>query len=173
MLEMYQAVSFVPVAETHAALEALDHVSFLLEEYDKRVTVVEQRIRDRTFTAPLEHLKHTRWKRHALDRNGAINPNYYEMCAWQRLRDGMRAGDIAVPRSRRYRAFEDDLLSRSEWEELKRQNETRLAIANDPDAYLAETQDTITDLLTQLPALLDEEDYLTVNDKGRLRVGAP
>lgn len=132
----------------------------LLEEYGERVVAVEQRIRGRTFTAPLEHLKHTRWKRHALGKDGAINPNYYEMCAWQRLREGVRAGDIAVPQSRRYRAFEDDLLSRAEWEALKRQNETRLAVTDDPDAYLAETQETIAELLDQLPALLDEEDYL-------------
>lgn len=62
-------------------------------------------------------------------RSGAINPNYYEMGAWQRLREGARAGDIALPQSRRYRAFEDDLLSRAEWAALRRQNETRLLVA--------------------------------------------
>jgi TnpA family transposase len=173
LLEMYRALSFVPVARTHMALEALDYVLFLLEEYDERVVAVEQRIRGRTFTAPLEHLKHTRWKRHALGKNGAINSNYYEMGAWQRLREGVRAGDIAVPQSRRYRAFEDDLLSRSEWEALKRQNETRLAVTDDPDAYLAETQETIAELLAQLPALVDQEDYLAVNDEGQLRLTPP
>jgi TnpA family transposase len=170
LLEMYQATSFVPVAESHAALEALDYIVLLMEMYDERVVAAEQIIQGQRFIAPLQHLKHTRWKRHALKKNGAINPNYYEMGAWQRLREGVRAGDIAVPRSRRYRAFEDDLLSPAEWEGLKQKNETRLAVGDDPDTYLTETQETIADLLVQLPALLAKEDYLTVNEEGHLRL---
>lgn len=55
--------------------------------------------------------------------------------------------------ARRYCAFEDDLLSRDEWEALKRQKEIRLAITDDPDTYLTETQATISELLDQLPAV--------------------
>jgi TnpA family transposase len=170
LLEMYQVTSFVPVAETHVALEALDYVILLQERYGERVLAVEQKVQGQPLSAPLQHLKHTRWKRHALKKDGTINPNYYEMGAWQRLREGVRAGDIAVPRSRRYRAFEDDLLSPTEWELLKQKNETRLAVSDDPDAYLTETQETIADLLAQLPALLAKEDYLTVNEEGLLRL---
>lgn len=170
LLEMYQATTFVPVAETHAALEALDYVVLLQEKYDKRVVAVEQKVQGQCLSAPLQHLKHTRWKRHAVKTDNTINPNYYEMGAWQRLREGVRAGDIAVPRSRRYRAFEDDLLSPDEWEALKQHNETRLAVGNDPDAYLAETQETIAALLAQLPTSLNKEDYLTINEEGRLRL---
>lgn len=62
------------------------------------------------------------------------------------------------------------LPSRAEWETLKQKNETRLAVGDDPDAYLSETQETIADLLAQLPDLLAREDYLTVNEEGHLRL---
>lgn len=58
--------------------------------------------------------------------------------------------------ARRYRAFEDDLLSRDEWEALKRQKEIRLAIIDDPDTCLTETQATISELLDQLPTVSTE-----------------
>lgn len=62
---------------------------------------MQEVIKQATMTAPLEHLKRTRWKRHAFDGED-INPHYYEMAAWQRLKDDLRAGDIAVLGSRRY-----------------------------------------------------------------------
>jgi TnpA family transposase len=173
LLTMYRALSFTPVAETHVALAALDHVVLLLDEYDSRVTRVEQSIKGQTFQAPIAHLKHTRWKRHALDKDGTINPNYYEMGAWQRLREGVRAGDVAVPRSRRYRAFEDDLLPRAEWETLKQQEETRLAVTQDPEDYLTTVQDTITELLAQLPTSLADNDGLSLGDDGQLHLTPP
>ncbi|MFN2138194.1 MAG: Tn3 family transposase, partial [Candidatus Promineifilaceae bacterium] len=173
LLEMYRTLSFVSVAGMDAALEALDYVIFLLDIHGKRVTEMEQTIRQKVYTAPLDHLKHTRWKRHALRKDGTINPNYYELAAWQRLREGVRAGDIAVPKSRRYRAFEDDLLSPSRWEDIKRRGETRLAVDDDPDAYLTETQRNIAELLALLPTLMAEDDYLSMNDEGQLKLSAP
>lgn len=138
MLQMYRSLSFTAVAEEHPALVALKHIILLWDIYKQRVAAVQQTIKHQEFETPLVHLKHTRWKRHALAQDGTINPNYYEMGAWHRLREGLRAGDIAVSGSRRYRAFDDYLLPLPKWVALKEQDETRLAVGDNPTAYLEE-----------------------------------
>ncbi len=85
------------------------------------------------------HLKRKRWKRHTLTEE-SINPNYYELAAFDRLQDGLRSGDIAVTGSRRYQAFDDYLLSPQQWQQLKKQDQTRLAVADNPLTYLQDCQ---------------------------------
>jgi hypothetical protein len=75
LLQLYRALSFEAVDEAHPALEALDYVVMLQDDYRARVRAVEQVIKKQTMQAPLEHLKRTRWKRHAL-KDETINPNY-------------------------------------------------------------------------------------------------
>jgi 23S rRNA maturation mini-RNase III len=77
LLRMYRDLSFEAVDGNHPALEALDYVVKLQDEFNKRVQAVEQVVKQQMMQAPLEHLKWTRWKRHALAGN-TINPNYYE-----------------------------------------------------------------------------------------------
>ena len=120
MLSMARLLSFQPTQETNAALEALKHTLHLLDEHNKRV-------QGDVVTAPLDHLKRKRWKRHALTDEG-INPNYYELAAFDRLQDGLRSGDIAVVGSHRYQAFADCLLPDTQWTTLKEQERTRLAV---------------------------------------------
>jgi hypothetical protein len=52
-----------------------------------------------------------RWARHVLP-GGAIDRRYYELCVVSELRDRLRAGDVWVVGSRRYRSFEERLISR-------------------------------------------------------------
>ena len=44
--------------------------------------------------------------------SGAIDRRYYELCVLTELRNPLRAGDVWVVRSRRYRSFEGCLISR-------------------------------------------------------------
>ncbi len=170
MLEMMRSLSFQPIGETHSALEALEYVLHLLDEHGQRVRNEEIIINGEVLTAPLEHLKRKRWKRHALTEDG-INPNYYELAAFDRLQDGLRSGDIAVTGSHRYQAFDDYLLSREKWEQLRKEEQTRLAISDDPQAYLKESQEQIADLLKQVAEVIAKEDsHLSLDDDGSLRL---
>src|SRR3954468_12884819 len=52
-----------------------------------------------------------RWARHVLP-GGALDRRYDELCVLSELRDRLRAGDVWVIGSRRYRSFEERLISR-------------------------------------------------------------
>jgi hypothetical protein len=172
MLDMMRSLTFEAIQETHSGLEALEYVLQLLDEHDQRVRSEEIVINGEVLTAPLEHLKRKRWKRHALT-EGGINPNYYELAAFDRLQDGLRSGDISVAGSHRYQAFDDYLLLRQEWERLKKEEQTRLAVADDPQVYLQECQEQIADLLKQVAEVIAEEDsHLSLGDDGSLQTAA-
>ena len=170
MLAMMRSLSFQAIEETHAGLEALEYVLQLLDEHDQRVRHEEVVVNGETLTAPLEHLKRKRWKRHALTEDG-INPNYYELAAFDRLQDGLRSGDISVVGSHRYQAFDDYLLSQGEWQRLKKEKQTRLAVADNPQTYLQESQEQIADLLKQVAEVIAKEDsHLSLADDGSLHL---
>jgi hypothetical protein len=118
MLMMFRTLPFQAVAEKHAALEALDFVLLLVDEEQLRVRKIEQTIDGKTVQAPVEHLKRKRWKRHALT-EGGVNPNYYELAAFDRLREALRAGDIMVDGSLRYLDFDSYLLPEVQWQLLQ------------------------------------------------------
>jgi TnpA family transposase len=50
-----------------------------------------------------------RW-RSLVIRNGVVERRFWELCSMAELRNGLRAGDIWVEGSRRYRSLDDDLL---------------------------------------------------------------
>ena len=60
-------------------------------------------------SAPTSFIRE-RWARHVLP-GGAIDRRYYELCVLSELRDRLRAGDVWVVGSRRYRSFEERLIS--------------------------------------------------------------
>jgi hypothetical protein len=170
MLAMMRSLSFQAIQETHSGIEALTYVLHLLDEHDQRVRDEEIVIAGDVLTAPLEHLKRKRWKRHALTEEG-INPNYYELAAFDRLQDGLRSGDISVGGSHRYQAFDDYLLSPEAWQQLKKEEQTRLAVSDDPQAYLRECQEKIADLLQQVAGVIAAEDsHLSLGDDGSLHL---
>jgi hypothetical protein len=70
-----------------------------------------------------------RWARHVLP-GGAVDRRYYELCVLSELRDRLRAGDVWVVGSRRYRSFEERLISHGTQRELLQSG--TLPIAVDP-----------------------------------------
>jgi len=172
MLAMMRTLSFQSVFDKHSTLEALEHVLLLLDEHGKRVRTVETVIDNQVLVAPLEHLKRKRWKRHTLMEE-KINPNYYELAAFDRLQDGLRSGDIAVTGSRRYQAFDKYLLSPQQWQQLKKQDQTRLAVADNPLTYLQDCQEQIASLMTQVADAVKAEDgHLSLAADGTLHLHA-
>ena len=93
-------------------------------------------------SAPISFIRE-RWARHVL-RAGGIDRRYYELCVLSELRDRLRAGDVWVVGSRRYRAFEERLISRETLKELEQGGTLPLRLtptssASSPLAALAST----------------------------------
>ena len=78
-----------------------------------------------------------RWRGFVLRPDG-INRAAYELCAFSELRERLRAGDVWVAGSRKYRAFDDYLLPRPTFEALKASGSLPLAVASLFDHHLAE-----------------------------------
>jgi TnpA family transposase len=170
MLMMFRTLPFQAVAEKHAALEALDFVLLLLDEEQLRVREIEQTIDGKTMQVPVEHLKRKRWKRHALTEDG-VNPNYYELAAFDRLREALRAGDIMVDGSLRYLDFDSYLLPEAQWQLLQQTATTQLAVPDDAQTYLQDSQTQFEAAAKRLKeALKADESPLTVSDDGDLHL---
>src|SRR5262249_8784486 len=75
----------------------------------------------------------------------AIDRRYYELCVLSELRDRLRAGDVWVVGSRRYRSFEERLISRETLQELEGSGTLPIAVDPDFDRFIADRR-----------ALLDE-----------------
>ncbi len=78
-----------------------------------------------------------RWRPFVLTDAG-VDRAGYELCAFSELRERLRAGDIWVAGSKRYRAFDDDLLPRPTFEALKAAGPLPLAISPRFEDHLAE-----------------------------------
>ena len=69
-----------------------------------------------------------RWRGFVLGPDG-VDRAAYELCAFSELRERLRAGDVWVAGSRKYRAFDDYLLPRPTFEALKASGSLPLAVA--------------------------------------------
>src|SRR5260370_5559967 len=168
LLSLYQALDFQPFRRSEPSLQALEYVS-KLAKLRRRVTAKEQRVGKVKMKAPLSHLT-GRWRKHALD-GETITPNYYEAAAFESLKARVRSGDVAVSGSRRYRSFENYLLSPAYFEQLTEKQLTRLAVSSDAEAYLAAKQQEITQKLTALQDSIGKvEGSLVLDEKGHLHL---
>jgi TnpA family transposase len=168
LLSLYQALDFQPFRRSEPSLQALEYVS-TLAKLRRRVTAKEQRVGKVKMKAPLGHLT-SRWRKHALD-GKKITPNYCEAAAFETLKGRVRSGDVAVSGSRRYRSFENYLLSPAHFEHLTEKQQTRLAVEPDAEAYLAAKQQEITQKLTALQDSIGKvEGSLVLDEKGHLHL---
>lgn len=168
LLRLPRTVPIEPLHQRTPALKALDHIHTLAAQ-QQRVEAVVQPIGKRTYHAPLTHLN-DRWRPHVLQGN-TINPNYYEASALEALRSNLRAGEVSVPTSRRYRAFAHYLLPRTRWSTLKASGQTRLAVGEDVHAYLSEQEQGIHEQLLALQRDLNSTPGLSLDAQGQLHLG--
>ena len=170
MLAMFRTLSFQAVAESHASLDALNFVLDLMDSGEERVQQYEYTIDGKSVITPLGHLKWKRWKRHACTDEG-INPNYYELGAFDRLREALRAGDVTVDGSIRHLSFDSYLLSDDEWERLQQTLTGGLGVPADVHQYLQQCQDKFEAAVKQLKRELETETSpLSVTDAGDLKL---
>ena len=86
-------------------------------------------------------------------RNGMVDRRAYEVCVLCELRDRLRAGDVWVEGSRDYRDFEDTLMPRSTFEEIKAAGPLSLAVDMDGASHLSGWRDLLRERMHDVAAL--------------------
>ena len=85
-------------------------------------------------TAPTGFVRQ-RWAPHVLP-GGVIDRRYYELCVLSELRDRLRAGDVWVAGSRQYRSFEERLISKETFRDLRQAGSLPVAVDADFENFL-------------------------------------
>ncbi len=79
----------------------------------------------------------SRWENLIFTDSG-VSRKYYELCILSELKNYLRSGDIWVEGSRRYKDFEQYLISREDFQEMKNTHNIGLNVISDSKAYLDE-----------------------------------
>lgn len=82
-----------------------------------------------------------------------IDRHYYELCALNEVRHGLRAGDVWVASSQQYQAFDRYLITAADWQRRLADGFPPDNLPADPDAYLVPR---LTLLHRQLTAVADQ-----------------
>jgi TnpA family transposase len=88
-----------------------------------------------------------RWRSFVVKKDG-IDRAGYELCAFAELRERLRAGDIWVAGSKRYRAFDDYLLPKPTFEAMRAAGPLPLAVAERFEDHLAERRGRLEEAAT-------------------------
>jgi TnpA family transposase len=120
-----EAFAFQGVPAASPLLRALDTLRAMNKTAASRVPK----------SAPVGFVRE-RWARHVMP-DGAIDRRYYEICVLSELRGRLRAGDIWVTGSRRYRSFEERLISQETLRELQANDAWPLAADADFERFIA------------------------------------
>jgi TnpA family transposase len=86
-------------------------------------------------TAPIGFVR-PRWLAYVL-RDGKIDHRYYELCVLAELRERLQAGDVWVSGSRRYRSFDERLISPQTLRTLQQAGTLPIAVETDFEQFIA------------------------------------
>lgn len=113
----------------------------------------------------------------AVRRDGTIGASLYKCLLFLRIAEAIKAGQLNLRYSYRYRAVQDYLVDKQHWQQNKTQllRETDLLAFADGEAYLASLEKVIDDRYTQVNErfLAGDNPYMSVDDKGYCRVRTP
>jgi TnpA family transposase len=101
--------------------------------------------------APTDFIR-PRWSRYVTGPEG-IDRRYYEFCAMAELKNGLRSGDVSVVGSRQFRAFEDYLISRPDFDRGLKEKTLPAAVPTTAAVYLEERLSLLRETLDQSDAL--------------------
>lgn len=103
-------------------------------------------------------------------RAGAVDRRAYELCVLDELRLALRAGDVWVAGSRKYKDLDAYLLPQGTWQ--KRLPKLSLDLPETFDAFWAATEPRLTEQLREVADLLARGELSSVSvQRGRLRIG--
>jgi hypothetical protein len=92
------------------------------------------------------------WRPFVLDADGKPDRRAWEVCVLSELRDRLRAGDIWVHGSRRYRNFEDCLFPKPTFAVLRAEGPLPIGVAEDAAEYLAMRRASLADAMADAAA---------------------
>jgi len=111
-----------------------------------------------------------RWARHVLP-GGVIDRRYYELCVLSELRDRLRAGDVWVSGSRQYRSFDERLISKDAFQDLRNVGALPIAVEVDFERFIVGRREALDARLAAID--LRAKDGLLPDvtiDKGVLKI---
>lgn len=110
-----------------------------------------------------------RWKKQVFNSEGQIIRKYYELALLDTLNHQIRAGNVAIEGSSRFKSFDSYLFSKEEWVE-KEQFHHSLPVSLDFDSYIAERTQVLNKSLERLAKELPTSELAYVeNDKIHIR----
>ncbi len=101
-------------------------------------------------TAPTGFIRQ-RWAPYVL-RDGNIDHRYYELCVLSELRDRLQAGDVWVFGSRRYRSFDERLISAPTLQALQQAGTLPVAVETDFEQFIAGRRALLDERLSAVEA---------------------
>jgi TnpA family transposase len=93
------------------------------------------------------------WRPFVMGPDGKPDRRAWEVCVLSELRDRLRAGDVWVEGSRRYRDFEDCLLPRPTLAALRAEGPLPVGVAEDAEAHLAARREALEAGMAEVAAL--------------------
>ena len=170
----------VDEAERLAQPESFDHLHLLAESYDQvrryapvlletfdfraapavahlMAAINTLRVMNRSNArklpddAPTSFLR-KRWQPYVLTESG-VDRHFYELAVLTELKNGLRAGDVWVPGSRQFKDFEEYLLGRERFAELRDTQALPVAIEVDSERYLQRRLALLKEKLHQVDRL--------------------
>ena len=103
-------------------------------------------------TAPFGFIRRG-WRPFVVDASGKVDRRAWEVCVLSELRDRLRAGDVWVRGSRRYRNFEDCLLPRPTFAALRAEGPLPVGAEEDVERHLAAKRDALTAAMEDVAVL--------------------
>lgn len=123
--------------------------------------------------APISFVK-PRWRDHVVGAEGEIDRRYYELSALSELKNSRRSEDVWVPGSRRYRDFDDYLLSKDGFNSMRENGGPPVAVETDFTEYLEERKERLHENLIEVGRLVKSGELESVSiDNGKLKISRP
>ena len=121
--------------------------------------------------APTSFLR-KRWKPYVFTDAG-VDRQFYELAALTELKNGLRAGDVSVPGSRQFKDFEEYLLRRERFTELRDAQALPVAIEVDAERYLRTRLALLKEKLHQVDQLASDGELPDAEITGELLKVSP
>lgn len=143
--------------------ESVDSAKSLVEGIQVFQKFLESKKRLLPQSIPTNFLSE-RWKKQVFSSDGKVIRKYYELALLDTLNHQIRAGNVAVEGSERYKSFDSYLFSKEQWKE-KEQYHHRLTVPLDFDSYIAERKQTLDNSLKRLAEELPKSEIAYIENE--------
>jgi TnpA family transposase len=99
-----------------------------------------------------------RWKPYVFQ-DGELQRRYYELCVLDKLRDGLRSGDIWVEGSQQFQHLKNFLIPDEQWQKMLDADAIPVAVPRDPLAYLRVRADALHEQLQYVDEGLANDEF--------------